>query len=203
MKKSKLILIVLCLMLAGCHHGRKSIQLRTGDLLFVGGKSAMDQAIVDATGIFTHVGIVVQDSDALYVYDATPRYGVRRWTYDEFMHQLAPYDTVVPMRLKVEFEEISLRVILAKAEGTPYDSAFAPYNGVCYYCSELVQNAFLDEYGSNCLFQCKPMNWRDSNGDIPPFWIEWFERVGVPIPEGEWGTNPDDMYHAEILEPLK
>jgi len=191
------------LLLAACGGRQASVELRTGDLLFVGGKSAMDKAITDASGAITHVGIVVQDSGILYVYDATPRFGVCRWKYQDFLSQQGSDDTVAAMRLKVGFEESHLRSFLNQAVGTPYDSAFNIDDGNCYYCSELVQHALLDEYGSNYLFECKPMNWRDSEGNIPSFWTTWFERVGVPIPEGEWGTNPDDMFHSPILEPLK
>lgn len=188
------------LLLTGCT--TELTELRTGDLLFVGGKSDMDKAIKESTGQFTHVAIVVRDSNNLYVYDATPRFGVRQWTYQEFMNNMDEGDTVIPMRIEEEFDEDHLRCFLADAVGTPYDSAFS-HNNDRFYCSELVYRSFLDSYCSEYLFAVQRMNWRDKEGNIPDYWVEWFNRVGVPVPEGEWGTNPNDMFHSSFLKPIR
>lgn len=37
------------------------------------------------------------------------------------------------------------------------------------------------------------MNFRDSTGQIAPYWQEHFARLGMPVPEGVPGTNPGEL----------
>ena len=66
-----------------------------------------------------------------------------------------------------------------------------------YYCSELIQVAFGD------LFESKPMNWRDADGQLPEYWVKHFEKLGSPVLEGVPGTNPTDMSRSPLLKRLQ
>ena len=176
--------------------------LHTGDLLFVMGKGAMDQAIRQATGDVTHVAIVVSQGDSCWIYDATPRYGVRRVSHTTFLAQQESTDTIVAMRPVAPFSSRHLLSFLRQALGTPYDSAFVEGNSR-YYCSELVKYAFVDPDSKTPLFPSKPMNWRDRDGHLPQYWTEWFGHIHEPIPEGFPGTNPNDLFSSPILQPVE
>ena len=75
--------------------------------------------------------------------------------------------------------------------GEPYDYWFQEKNGRMY-CSELVQESYLRADGSS-LFASKPMNFKDSKGAFPAYWVTLFEKLGSPIPQDSPGTNPQDM----------
>ena len=169
---------------------------RTGTLVFLVGKGAMDEAIKDATGQVTHVGIMITQKGKHYVVDATPEYGVSKRTFEEWEKAKAPDEQVLCLQPTFHFDIHYLKEVCEHAVGSPYDSAFSIYNNR-YYCSELVQLAYasIGEY----VIPLQPMNWRNSDGDMPSFWTEWFDRIGTPIPEGEPGTNPQQIY--EFVKP--
>ena len=81
--------------------------------------------------------------------------------------------------------------------GLPYDCSFRPDNGKLY-CSELVWESYRTPDGRR-RFPARPMNFRAADGSMPAFWTELFERLGEAIPEGEPGTNPNDMAHDPQL----
>ena len=82
--------------------------------------------------------------------------------------------------------------------GQPYDYSFRPDNGRMY-CSELIWESYRDAAGER-IFEARPMNFRAADGSMPVFWIQLFERLGEPIPEGVPGTNPNDMAREAVLE---
>lgn len=67
------------------------------------------------------------------------------------------------------------------------------------YCSELVYESFLRRDGSH-LFTAIPMNFRDKDGNMPEFWTGLFAGLGRDVPEGEPGTNPNDMSRDPALQ---
>ena len=75
--------------------------------------------------------------------------------------------------------------------GLPYDVYFLPDNGA-FYCSELVQECYLDEDG-NPIFRSAPMNFKNAEGEFPSYWEQLFARLGEEIPQGLPGTNPQAM----------
>ena len=44
------------------------------------------------------------------------------------------------------------------------------------------------------------MNWKDSNGEIPVYWTQLFGMMGMEVPQGEPGTNPQEMAMSPALE---
>ena len=66
------------------------------------------------------------------------------------------------------------------------------------YCSELIYESFLRRDGSH-LFTAIPMSFRDKDGNMPSFWVELFKGLGMDVPEGEPGTNPNDMSKDPVL----
>lgn len=183
-------------------------ELHSGDLLFqVGAQSAMSGAITAATGDnkpldFTHVGIAIIRGGADSVLEATTEGGVRMSSLEDFLRGSATdsegHPRVAAMRLR---DTAGLAASIRRAEalrGLPYDYAFGPDNGK-YYCSELVWECYRTPEGAR-RFPARPMNFRAPDGTMPRFWVELFERLGEPIPEGVPGTNPNDMARDPQLQ---
>ena len=81
--------------------------------------------------------------------------------------------------------------------GRPYDYAFA--TGMeTVYCSELVWTCFLRKDGSH-VFRSVPMTFKGPDGETDPYWVAHYEQLGAPIPEGEPGTNPNDLFREPVL----
>lgn len=76
--------------------------------------------------------------------------------------------------------------------GLPYDDEFLPANGKLY-CSELAWECFVAADDSTHLLRSRPMTFRTADGELPAYWSEHFAALGMPVPEGVAGTNPNDM----------
>lgn len=189
----KRTLLLFILLLGGCLHAQQT-HLQPGDLLFYSDTGGMGDAIKESTGHYTHVALVVEVGDTVWIIDATQRYGVSRRPY---MQQ--PESSAVPYpdlyRLTVPFDTVAVIARATALIGKPYDNAFLPDNDA-YYCSELIQVAFGD------IFPSQPMNWRDAKGKLPRYWKRHFKKLKMPVPEGVPGTNPTDLSRSPLLRKL-
>lgn len=208
MKTIQRVILAACILLSACTSAKK--ELRSGDLVFVGlpmdyaSGDGMDAAIVASTGDgqlnLIHVAIVEVAPDSVYVIDATAKRGVQRHSLQSFLQDFTlksgEYPTFIVKRLTVPVPDA---VENAKAFcGQPYDSLFLPRNGA-QYCSELIHDSYLSPSGE-FLFEEYPMNWKDADGNYPPYWVRLFGRLGVPIPQDVPGTNPQRMAASPLLE---
>lgn len=166
----------------------------SGDLLFCPQqKSDIEKAIGSSTGEYTHVAIVEVDSTGkIWIIEASPNKGVRRIPLNEWS-----YDYYSVYRISVPFDTAAVIDRAKSFIGQPYDNSFLPDNGKMY-CSELVYEAYLYANG-NHIFQSQPMNFRDKRGKMPKYWKKHFRKLGIPIPEGVQGTNPNDMSKSPVL----
>ena len=88
-----------------------------------------------------------------------------------------------------------------KALGEPYDVAFLPDNGA-RYCSELVRDSYRLADGTY-LFDEEPMNFKNAEGEMPVYWEQLFALLGMPVPQGVPGTNPQGMCASPLLETVE
>lgn len=228
MKKLKSLLFLLCciavIMLVSCRPAVKNIHsvtvgdvtVQNGDLLFVGlpldyhivDTASMDEAITAATGQedavnYIHVAILeVDENDSLWVIDATIKHGVDRHPFSVFASDFTLNDgrhpEMVVMRL-LDNANVNKFVENAKTYcGREYDMHFLPDNEA-QYCSELVRNSYTTSTGEY-IFSESPMNFKSSDGTFPPYWVELFDLLGEPIPQGVMGTNPNDMSQEHCLK---
>ena len=180
-------------------------KLHNGDLVFVcADTTGMDAAISDATADdntvnYSHVGIIeVTPDSGAFVIDATPKYGVSRRPLQQFVEENG---TCHFYRLK-GYDNGNEWVAKAKScIGLPYDFYFLPDNGK-YYCSELVADVCVDADG-NPIFKAQPMNFRAADGTIPDYWVNWFDSLGVEVPQGVLGTNPNDIVNSRRIMKLE
>lgn len=142
---------------------------------------------------YTHVGIALCANGADSVLEASTE-GVRTVALKDFLAEAGSIHgrpAVVAMRLR---DTSGLAVSLLRARtclGLPYDYSFRPDNGRLY-CSELVWESYRRADGTP-VFPARPMNFRAEDGTMPRYWVALFEKLGEPIPEGEPGTNPNEM----------
>lgn len=222
MNKKHIVYILFCAA-AAASCSRKAFVPENGDLIFqTAGISAASQAIASATAQhdsiqYDHVGIIEVSGGQIFVIEATGRRGVVRTPWDEFLSSAPsvggkPGVTVKRVVLPEENQRRQSaknsrekRVLAGMAVrraasflGQEYDWYYLPDNGKLY-CSELVYEAWLDAAG-NHIFETKPMNFRDSDGNMPQYWTELFSRLGEPVPEGIPGTNPNDMSKSPALK---
>ena len=190
------VAMLLTALLSACGGG-----LRNGDLVFVCADTAgMDAAISDATAgdnavNYSHVGIIEKSGRVFYVIDASPKYGVSRWMLRQFCFENG---TCHFYRLK-GYDNGNEWVAKAKScIGLPYDFYFLPDNGK-YYCSELVEKCCVASDGTP-IFKTQPMNFQSPDGTIPEYWVNLFDSLGVEVPQGVPGTNPNDLVKSGMLE---
>lgn len=167
---------------------------------------------------FDHVGIFAFIDGKPAVIEATPKKGVVATPMEEFMEEaredgggvvvkrlrencLAGKEASYPKQCNAKIDsEIDLDECVQRAEemlGLPYDWSYLPGNGKIY-CSELVYESFVDRGGRH-IFTARPMNFRDSGGNLPEFWSDLFAKLGEKVPEGIPGTNPNDLARETSL----
>ena len=188
-------------------------RIETGDLLFVGipmdyMDNTMSQAIADATSNgdtinFIHTAILEVDKEgAVWVIDATLAYGVDRHPLDTLLKQFTLHRdgakaTFDVMRLKDNSQAARYVEQAKEFLGEGYDSYFMTFNGK-HYCTELVYDAYVDTDGRHC-FEEVPMNFKNAEGEMPAYWTWLFGELGEPIPQGEPGTNPQQLHASPAL----
>lgn len=175
--------------------------LRPGDLLFQAGEGDMTDAIESATGgSFSHVGILGETLED--VWEAVPGEGVRHVPLRQFLDESAPNASGKPFvrvfRTACNWPDVLSRV--QALEGRPYDYAFLPGTDALY-CSELVYECYRDTAGAP-LFAAIPMTFKGPDGTTVPYWTAHYDSLGVAVPEGMPGTNPNDLSRSPLLTPV-
>ena len=209
MKRILLALLVLACA-AGC--APKNNRLQNGDLIFVGlplgyiaETGTVDEAIAAATGEegalnLIHVAIAEVQADSVWIIDATIAHGVDRHPLDTFLRDFPLPDGSDPEFLVKRVKGVDAAAAVERAKtfcGRGYDVYFLPDNEELY-CSELVQRSYLNAAGEQ-VFDSEPMNFCAPDGTMPPYWTWLFGLLGMDIPQGLPGTNPQRMSTAPCL----
>ncbi|WP_321321294.1 YiiX/YebB-like N1pC/P60 family cysteine hydrolase [Labilibaculum sp.] len=208
-----LVALVLGAQFTACHNLQKKprFALEKGDLLFQDLDSdSISDAIESVTGgeehlSFSHVGIVdVNSNGDTLVLEAISK-GVTYTKLNIFLKRSTTADQkpkVEVGRLKPEFSALINKALDAGKQliGKPYDDIYIMGDST-YYCSELIYEIFSDTQDSIEVFQLNPMTFKDSKtGNFLPFWVEYYKKLGVDIPEGKPGLNPNGMHGSPNIE---
>jgi len=205
--KLKMAVIFLSLAsLFACSQPVPKIQLQSGDLLFRGATSgqlseAIDQ-VTQTSGAthFSHVGLAEVSDSGMVVLHASPDGGACVVSLDEFLHPEGDSVMVVAYRLKTEWQK-TIPVALTKAKqllGKPYNFSYI-LSDTAHYCSEFVYLAF----AADSVFTLEPMTFKDpATGNFPPAWVEYYQKMGLEIPEGLPGCNPNGLAASVKLKKL-
>lgn len=181
-----------------------NISLRTGDLLFCNSTSGeLSKAIDQATQTgkethFDHVGIVEIQNDTVWVLHAAPKKGVCRETIGQFLTPEKEEVTATVYRLKDEYSK-AIPTAIQKAHsliGQPYNFSYI-FSDQGYYCSEYIYELF----AADSIFTLNPMTFKNpQTGQFLAGWVDHYKKLGIPIPEGEPGCNPNGIAASEKLE---
>jgi uncharacterized protein YycO len=184
----------------------EKIDLKTGDLLFTvpaqrNGASYLSKAIDEVTQTelatnYTHIGIVeTDDAQNIWVIHAEPEKGVCREPLQQFLESRDHADIY---RLQESYR-FAIPEAISNAQlciGQPYDYAYL-LNDSSHYCSGFIFAIF----ESNGIFELEPMTFIDQEtGDFHPLWEVYYEKLGIHIPEGKPGCNPNGMATSNKLE---
>lgn len=154
---------------------------------------------------FSHVGIAARSNDGSIVVIEAVSQGVKVTPLADFRARSRDSDgrpKVVVGRLRRPHRRM-IPAALDAAEallGKPYDEVFAIDNDR-YYCSELVYEIFRRANGGRPLFELAPMTFNDPmTRETLPAWVDYFQKLGAPIPEGKPGINPGSLSRSPKLE---
>ena len=183
--------------------------IKSGDFLFVASSaSSFEQAIVEVTNDesqqnFSHIGMVNVTDSGVYIIEATPNHGVVYRLIADF-EQENTEKTFFIGRLKPQYQQWIPKAMAHAYSllGKSYDFTF-DFDNDKYYCSELIYVAFAKASGKSDVFETPPMTFKPSkDADFLPFWVDYFARLYIPIPEGKPGINPNGIARSGRLEPL-
>lgn len=205
------LILGITILLVACNYTQNTFGLKNGDLLFSVGEGGSDLLIAiqnstskEAELPFSHVGIVKVENDGIYVLEATTNGGVVKTELDSFLSESANNNgkyLVAVGRLKPPYQyTIPNAISIAEKNlGKEYDYEYDENND-SFYCSELIRYSFTDSLGK-AIFEPLAMSFSNKAGtEIDPYWVEHFEKLNIPVPEGQSGTNPVDMSKSPTLE---
>ena len=207
----RMILLAAIAVFSACSHQA----FRTGDLVFIGipaeynaETGSMDEAIVAATGRgslnIIHAAILEMAPEGPMIIDATLKYGVDRHPLDTMLAQFnlgsEAQATYIVKRLKKGFKPEFIDTAKSFC-GRGYDLYFLPDNEELY-CTELIQRCYTAPDGLS-YFPSQPMNFKNKDGEFPHYWHWLFGLLGMDIPQGLPGTNPQDMMDSPALVQVK
>jgi hypothetical protein len=194
--------------LISCGYKQTTDTIREGDILFQDlNCGELCDAIETVTEgyegrKFSHCGLVIKQGDSLMILEAIGE-KVQLSTLEKFAKRsgdTAEIKNLLLGRLKPAYTHIIPKAIrFATAEiGKPYDDAFIMSNGR-WYCSELLYEAF--SVDGDTVFSLEPMTFKDpATKKFFPAWVEYYENLKTPIPEGMPGINPGLMSRSEKLD---
>lgn len=192
--------------LFACTQPALQIKLQSGDLLFREKSSeniseAIDQ-VTQTSGAthFSHVGLVEVTDTGVVVLHAYPDGGTCIVSLNEFLHPKGDSVRVIAYRLKDEGQK-AIPAAIQKAHsllGKPYNFSYI-LSDTAHYCSEFIYLAF----AADSVFKLEPMTFKDpKTGTFPTAWVEYYQKMGIEIPEGKSGCNPNGLVASGKLEKL-
>ncbi|TNF67771.1 MAG: hypothetical protein EP298_06770 [Gammaproteobacteria bacterium] len=183
---------------------------KVGDLYFQDlncGK--LCNAITDVTyGIdntqISHVAMLIEAGKTPYVIEAIGE-NVHLTSLQAFLNRSVDSSgkpRVIVMRLKPPYNKLIAKATTQAKKwlNKPYNSDFNPNNHFNeFYCSQLIYDAFLIANNNKPIFKENTMTFKH-NGQTLPAWVNYFNSINKPIPEGKKGTNPGMMSRSDKLE---
>ena len=179
--------------------------LHSGDLIFVASENSdFERSIVEVTKSetlnFSHVGIINVTDSGIFVVEAVPEKGVVYTSLQEFKNENINGVLYIGF-LKPTYKKYAKDALNRACShlGKGYDYVFDFENDL-YYCSELVYDAYAHASNDLHFFEIIDMTFKKEGTDeLLPFWVEYFEKLNVFIPEGKPGVNPTGLSNSEKL----
>jgi hypothetical protein len=179
-------------------------EINNGDLIFVGTTNKnLSGAINRVTQIseernYDHVGLIEKTTDSIFVLHAAPKGGSQRENLLQFYkNQKNELNKIVIYRLiNTNQETINNAIIEAKLMlNKPYNWTYI-LNDESYYCSDFIERAFRND----SVFEFIPMNFKNpTTGEIDNFWIDFYSKQNLKVPQNQPGTNPNQLAESDKL----
>lgn len=138
-----------------------------------------------------HVGLMIGSSEVI---EATTENGVVVTDLSVF---LARANKNIVARIK---ESALIEPAIQRAKtwlGADYNASFYPdHQG--FYCSELITEAFVD-FENEPYFQLHPMNFKAITGEVLSYWVDYYQKLNLPIPHGMLGSHPEQLLQQKRL----
>ena len=157
--------------------------LENGDLIFVKDDSNIGQAIQESTGNYSHVAIFLDGQ----VYHATVEGGVIAQLLEDFFEDGKVYDLYSYPKIDIQ----KVKKIADQHLGAPYNFSFYP-DGDGFYCSQYIADILP-------IFETISMKFGDNIQEISDFWREYYQKLELPVPLNQPGTNPSQLTASPLL----
>jgi hypothetical protein len=149
---------------------------------------------------FSHIGLVEVTDTGIVVLHAYPEGGTCIVSLKEFTHPKEDSVNVIAYRLKDKWQK-AIPAAIRKAHqmlGKPYNFSYI-LSDTSHYCSEFIYLAF----AADSIFKLEPMTFKDpKTGTFPAAWVDYYQKMGIEIPEGKPGCNPNGLAASGKLEQL-
>lgn len=181
-------------------------QLENGSLLFVSANNqALSQAIDRVTNRtknanYSHVALVEKVGANFWVIHASAKNGVERISLHQFMKQSKNRNVDV-YALKTEFEKSIPKAIETSKTmlGKPYNFSYV-LNDSSFYCSDFIERCF----AADTIFHLELMTFvNPTTKQIDSVWTAYYQKLGVQVPEGKLGCNPNGLANSTKLHFVK
>lgn len=202
--QNKILIIFLSFFLISCAN-QNGVQLRNGDLLFVGNASGdLSKAIDEVTQTnlktnYSHVALVEKSGDGFWILHAAPKNGSERISLKDFLEiQKKDHSNVDVYRIK-NSKQTDFESAISKAKsmlGKPYNFTYV-LSDSAYYCSDFVYHSF----EKDSVFKLNPMTFKNpGETEFNQGWIDFYGQLNMEIPEGKPGCNPNGMAASEKIK---
>ena len=198
-------LLLFVFIIQGCTVSKLS-DLHNGDLLFVEAESQnLSGAISRVTNnnksiSFDHIAILEKKGNNFEVLEASTKSGSKKVSFKDFL-KIHNKTKIVLYRLKPDYQYAIPDAIL-KANlmlGKPYNTSYI-LNENSYYCSDFIERSF----NKANIFELKPMTFiNPKTGKTDMFWKEFYKNLGLEVPEGKLGCNPNGLSESSKIEKVK
>jgi hypothetical protein len=183
-----------------------------GDLVFsqIGRETNAISAVTEGFrgARVNHMGVALKNHKGIFILEAFPP-EVRVTQLDVFLRRSADPFTGIQRFIVSRLKGSHSKLIPAAIEyglqqrNRPYDDLYLT-DMSALYCSELVVDMFKTANGNIEFFPEHPMSFRDlATGEIHPAWVEYYDKFGMEVPEGEPGSNPGTIskdFRLEIID---
>lgn len=177
--------------------------LKNGDFIFVQARednlSGAINRVTQKSEVanFDHLGIIEISSDGFFVLHASPKLGSAKEPLKDFYEKnIANQQEMVIYRLKKNYQS-GIPEAIEQANlmlNKPYNFTYI-LNENSYYCSDFVERAFRE----SDVFEHILMNFKNKEGKIDSFWIDFYEKQNLDVPQDQPGTNPNQLAGSDKL----
>lgn len=198
------VLLIALISVISCQSNPYSFTIENGDLIFVGETdSELSKAITEVTQTdlktnYSHIGILEKSGQKIWVLHAAPQNGSERIPLEDFLREEKKNSKIIHVYRIQNSPQPDFQQAITHAKtllGKPYNFTYSLTDSA-YYCSDFVYLSF----EKDSIFEMNPMTFKNPGEEnFNQGWIHYYKKLGVAIPEGEMGCNPNGMAASEKL----